>query len=260
MEKVLVLHGPGANGKSVVFDVMNRLFGEENISEYSLESLCDEKGYHRSMIEDKLLNYCSELGQKMHTNNFKTLASCEPIEIRLAYGIPRIMKDYAKLIFNCNELPHSVEHNRAYYRRLNILGFNVIIPDAEQDKELANKIIVSELAGVFNWILQGLTRIMTQRNFTNCESANEQIEQYKMETDSVRQFIKGEKYSPDNEEKMRMRDLHSRYNNYCRETGCKPCSIIPFSKRLKTLGFLTDRDNMGSIIFIKKDIASAMGM
>lgn len=38
LEKALILYGGGANGKSVFFEVVNALFGSENVSGYSLES------------------------------------------------------------------------------------------------------------------------------------------------------------------------------------------------------------------------------
>src|ERR1035437_3241601 len=39
LEKALILYGGGANGKSVFFDIVNALFGDANVSGYSLESL-----------------------------------------------------------------------------------------------------------------------------------------------------------------------------------------------------------------------------
>jgi putative DNA primase/helicase len=75
------------------------------------------------------------------------------------------MTDYAKLIFNCNELPKDVEQTEAYFRRFLIIPFNVTIPEHEQDKELAKKIIDNELSGVFNWVLSGLKRLLMQQRF-----------------------------------------------------------------------------------------------
>lgn len=47
-----------------------------------------------------------------------------------------------------------------------ILPFNVTIPEAERDPELAAKIINTELSGIFNWILKGLNRILKNKRFT----------------------------------------------------------------------------------------------
>jgi putative DNA primase/helicase len=50
----------------------------------------------------------------MDSVNFKALASGEPIEARLPYGEPFMLKNYARLIFNTNELPREIEHNDAF--------------------------------------------------------------------------------------------------------------------------------------------------
>jgi putative DNA primase/helicase len=82
-----------------------------------------------------------------------------------------ILKQYAKLIFNCNELPKDVEHTNAYFRRFLIIPFDVTIPPHEQDKNLHTKIIENELSGVFNWVLEGLNRLLEQKRFSECEGS-----------------------------------------------------------------------------------------
>lgn len=129
LEKTLMLFGTGANGKSVVFDVLTALLGRENISHYSLQSLTHE--YHRAGLVNKLLNYASEISSKVESDLFKKLSSGEPVEARLPYGKPFIMYRYAKLAFNANELPRDVEHYEAYFRRFQIIPFDVFIPEEE---------------------------------------------------------------------------------------------------------------------------------
>jgi len=147
LEKTLILYGHGANGKSVVFDVINALIGSENVANYSLESLSHH--YQRAMLANKLLNYSSEISTRLAADIFKRLTSGEPIEARLPYGQPFIMARYARLLFNCNELPRDVEHTEAFFRRYLILPFDVTIGEDRQDKRLAEKIIKGELSGVF---------------------------------------------------------------------------------------------------------------
>ncbi len=68
-------------------------------------------------------------------------------------------------MFNCNELPKEVEHTNAFFRRFLIIKFDVTIPEANQDKNLSKNIIETELSGVFNWILEGLDRLLIQKNW-----------------------------------------------------------------------------------------------
>jgi putative DNA primase/helicase len=88
LEKMLILYGTGANGKSVFFEILNALLGTENISNYSLQSLTNDNGYFRAKIANKLVNYASEINGKLETDIFKQMASGEPIEARLPYGEP----------------------------------------------------------------------------------------------------------------------------------------------------------------------------
>lgn len=253
-EKALILYGTGANGKSVFFEVVNALLGEANVSSYSLQSLTDTTGYFRAKLANKLINYASEINGNLETSIFKQLVSGEPVEARLPYGQPFVLKQYAKLIFNCNELPKDVEHTNAYFRRFLIIPFDITIPEHEQDKTLHNKIVANELAGVFNWVLDGLQRLLRQGGFSKCEAAKRAVEQYKLESDSVQMFFNEESYEPSPMGEMKLKDLFAAYRTYCMESGFKPCSTKTFGERLRQSGFHIERKNYGRVInAVKKD-------
>lgn len=256
LEKVLVLLGDGGNGKSVVHDVMSKLFGSYNITHNSLENLCRHDGYYRSKLDQFLLNYCSELSDKMNIANFKKLASGEDIDARDPYGQVRMISDYAKLIFNTNHLPTNIEQNTAFFRRLNVLEFNVTIPEAEQDRDLANKIALSELPGVLNWILAGLSRLIENKKFTRCDSSVEHIEQYKTEANSVQLFVNDEGFVNDEEEKRPVANLFASYVQYCKSNRYPILAKNIFSRRLKKLGFNFNRDSRRSYIYIRQELAN----
>ncbi len=82
-------------------------------------------------------------------------------------------------------MPKDVEHTNAYFRRFLIIPFDETIPEHEQDKGLSSKIIDHELSGVFNWVLNGLDRLLKQKRFSDCEAAKQAVEQYKNESNSV---------------------------------------------------------------------------
>ncbi|MET6998709.1 DNA primase family protein [Chitinophaga defluvii] len=252
LEKTLLLYGSGANGKSVFFEVVNALLGPENVSSYSLQSLTNENGYYRAKLANMLVNYASEINGSLETAIFKQLVSGEPVEARLPYGDPFTLTHYAKLIFNCNELPRDVEHTNAYFRRFMIVPFDIIIPEQEQDKELSKKIIATELSGVFNWILEGLHRLIKQKKFSDCEAARLQVEQYKKQSDSVQMFLTDENYQPSTCETRSLKDLFSEYRIYCMDSGYRACSLKTFSDRLRNQNFVLERKNYGMALFIEK--------
>jgi len=240
-EKALILFGTGANGKSVFFEVVSALLGSENTSNYSLQSLTNDNGYFRAKLANKLVNYGSEINGKLESSLFKQLVSGEPVEARLPYGQPFILKQYAKLIFNCNELPKDVEHTNAYFRRFLIIPFDVTIPPEKQDKTLHTKIIEKELSGVFNWVLNGLDRLLGQKNFTHCDAIKQAVEQYKSQSDSVKMFIDENNYKGHPTEYQLIKDLYNDYRIYCIEDGFRPVNKSNFIKRLKGFGVLVER-------------------
>ncbi len=248
LEKALLLYGTGANGKSVIFDVMNALIGPENISNFSLSDLLGE--HNRALIANKLLNYGSEINASVTRDVFKNLVSGEPIMARLKYGNSFLMNRYAKLCFNCNELPRDIEHSEAYFRRLMILPFRLTIPEGKQDKELAQKIIKTELAGVFNWVLEGLRRLLRNRRFTNSEIVKTLVTQYRREADTVACFLDEEGWKSSTDDSyITQKDFHRDYKSFCVEGGYKPVGRVNFGKRLETLGLRNDRKDIGKIVY-----------
>ena len=252
-EKALILYGTGANGKSVFFEIVNALLGTENVCSYSLQSLTDVNGYYRAMIANKLVNYASEINGNLETSIFKQLVSGEPIEARLPHGRPMQIRQYSKLIFNCNELPKEVEHTNAYFRRFLIIPFDVTIPEHEQDKQLHTKIIEKELSGVFNWVLEGLNRLLEQKHFSKCEAAKKAVEQYKIQSDTVNLFIEDNSYKCNAINYKLIKDLYTDYRTFCNEDGFKPVNKTNFIKRLKSFGVLVEKKNIGNVAYLSKE-------
>lgn len=253
LEKTLLLYGTGANGKSVFFEVVNALLGPNNISSFSLQSLTNENGYSRAKLANKLLNYATEINGSLEAAVFKQLVSGEPVEARLPYGEPFTMTNYGKLIFNCNELPKEVEYSHAYYRRFLIIPFEVTIPENEQDKQLSTKIISKELPGVFNWVLDGLKRLLEQSGFSHSQIVEDQIELYKAQSDNVLAFFEDQCIQADAEGFMLLKDLYGEYRRYCIDDGYKPLSKGNFKRRLENKGIVFSRKNIGIVAGVVKN-------
>lgn len=251
-EKVMFLYGTGANGKSVVFDIISALLGKQNITNYSLQSLTDENSKSRINIVGKLLNYSSEISGKLDSATFKQMATGEALEIPVLYKQSITTTDYAKLMFNCNALPKEVENTLAFFRRFIILPFRVTIPEHKQDKTLSHYIINNELSGVFNWVLQGLSRLLENQNFTTSKIVEEEVLQYQKESDSVLLFLEEERYQPSMVERENRKSIFHDYQQFCRENGNHPFSATNFYKRLKAQGYKGQCSNSVRYIYIER--------
>lgn len=254
LEKVLLLFGSGANGKSVLFEILMALLGRQNVTNFSLNRLTDDQGNSRAQLGNKLLNYSSEINGRLESSIFKQMVSGEPVEAKLLYKDTQIITDYARLMFNCNELPKEVENTNAFFRRFIILPFRVTIPSQEQDKELSKKIIQTELSGVFNWVLNGLTRLLKNKDFTHSKIVEDEVLQYQKESDSVLMFIEDEGYTISIQQTRPLKEIYFEYEHYCKINHYTICSSRKFSGSLKKIGYkLGDRKSYGFPLFIEQN-------
>ncbi len=180
------------------------------------------------------------------------MVSGEPIDARLPYGEPFIITQYAKMIFNCNELPKDIERTNAFFRRFLIIHFAETIPPHEQDKELHTKIIDNELAGVFNWALEGLNRLLKQKGFSKCDAIELAREEYKIQSDSILTFLLDENYKPSTTKSKPLKELYQEYSNFCHDNGYRRYGNKQFSKRLISENYVNSRNAQGIIFFIEK--------
>jgi putative DNA primase/helicase len=235
------------------------LGGSVNVTSYSLGDLTGDRGeYYRARIVNKLLNYSSEINARnLNTEIAKQLFSNEPVPIRDPYSKPDTASNYCRFMFNANELPRDIEATHAFHRRLLIVPFDVRIPDAEQDKYLAPRIIQGELSGLFNWCIDGLRRLLANGRFTQSDKVEQVAAEYRRLSDSVRAWIEETGLTPSATDYLTQKDLFQQYRTVCLENGNRPCSQGTFGERLKGAGFTIDKRNVGNIVWATRSSSSA---
>lgn len=250
LEKVFFLYGTGSNGKSVFFEVLNGILGEENMSNYSLENLTNDNGYFRAMIKDKIVNYGTDIKlENIDAGRFKQLASNEPIDARLPYKNPFNITDYAKLIFNVNKMDSAnVEHTHGFWRRFLFIPFMVKIEDKDKDRDLHKKILENR-AGVLNWIIEGAKQVVANRDLFISNECEEIKNQFMKETDTVAMFeeqhikenLKGNFYI------CKVVECYGLYKDYCINAGYRGVlNRSNFVKRMLAIGFDKFEDREGT--------------
>lgn len=166
VELCLVLLGSGANGKSVLFNIICALFGKNHITSIDYDTITgegDEGMRGRASIRSALFNWSSDSDAKKfgvkNTAMFKRIVSGEKYPYRLLGQDIQESANCPYLIFSLNQLPTLSEGTRGFLRRLQFVNFDVTIPRHKQDPNLAYKIIQNDLPGVFQWVLRGAKEI-----------------------------------------------------------------------------------------------------
>jgi putative DNA primase/helicase len=237
LEKCLLLYGEGSNGKSVLYRVINELLGKENISSYSIPQLTDkQKGeYYTVNLQNKLLNYCSDTkGAFDDTGVFKQLVSGEKVTGRHPAGRPIEFINNAKFIFNVNVLPSTPENVYGFFRRFEIIDFSVTVEEGKKDRQLPTKIVENELSGVFNWILEGLDRLLINKKLTDCKANNEALERFKIKSNNVLEFLLDEGFEvcANVEQGEIFNDLYQKYQIWIAENGGHALKKSNFKDRI----------------------------
>ncbi len=241
LDKALILHGSGANGKSTFLEVLEELFGEENLSSIPLHRLNGR--FELSNIQHKLVNICSDLDPSYlkETGNIKKIIAGELLRGEDKYKPSFDFKPVARLIFSANELPKARDKTKGWYRRIEIIKFpNSFDPEDDNfDPNLSEK-LKEELPGIFNWAVEGLKRLKDRERFEIPGSVKENKRSYKESNDSLTAFVneqveeaKGESYPTSY--------LYRKYKGYCEDHGLNIVSQQKFSKRLNDLDFEKDR-------------------
>jgi putative DNA primase/helicase len=257
LEKMLMLTGSGSNGKSVFFNIISALIGKENLLTYSMGLFSHE--YNRAKLTNVLLNYSSEKGTELNPDTFKALVSGEPLQAREPYGKSFTLFNKVRFINNANELPRETEHTEAYFRRYLIIPFDVTITEEQRDIDLADKVIANELSGVFNWLLEGLNRIIAQKKFSSCEKSAQALNDFRRQSDSVALFLDEYNYKPSTDIKEPLADLYTRYKGFCQEDNYKPVGKNKFSVRIENKGYEKTRLNNGTTAFMMETPVSLYG-
>lgn len=244
LEKMLVLHGNGSNGKSVVLDVIEALVGSRNVSNVGLADLTKDNE-QRSQLENKLVNISHEGDEELSTSILKTIVSGEPVIVRQLYVGTHVMKNYAKLITSFNSLPKA-EATHGFYRRFKILDFKVTISESEADTDLAKK-IVKELSGIMNWVLDALEVLIKQRGFSPCKACDEALFKYKTQSNSAFLFF-SEKCEISQSTTTHGPTLYKVYREFCIEEGIEFIGKNKFFDRFSQIEGV-DRTDKHRIVF-----------
>lgn len=266
MEKMLILLGDGANGKSVVFETVLGVLGRENVTNFGLQSLIagTERKHNIATINGKRLNYCSEIQAieiGKDSDALKTLVSGEPTEARALYGQNFMARDIPLLMSNANRMPYLTDMSVGMRRRLCIIRFGITIPKEKQNTQLAEQ-LKAEYPGIFNWMIEGRDRfIQNGYKLTHYQTTETTVEEFLQSTNTVIQYMADAKYYPFDfkaEDKVPVwRTYKTIYDNYV--AWCQGNDTIPETRRsmafiLKKQGYRKRRMSTGTeyAVFGKK--------
>jgi putative DNA primase/helicase len=259
IEKAVMLYGEhGRNGKSKLLDILTYFVGVDNTSSIDLQDFNDDS-FAVSNLRNKLVNIGSDIGNDniTSTNIFKKLTGRDVVQANRK-NLSRIQfVNYAKMIFAANELPPINTNSDAFWERWVIIEFPYrFLPKKEieslplnkregvflQDPSIIDGLITpDELTGLLNWSLVGLTRLFSNKDFSNKETTKDIRISWLRKSNSVSAFII-DCVDEDYDSFIPKTEFKRYYLAYCRDNNIRPLSDKVIKRTLENdVGAATSR-------------------
>lgn len=160
-EQILpILYGVGANGKTTLLNALMNVLGRDYAMQASRDLLLVKRGESHptelAALFGKRLVVATETddGRRLAEGAVKQLTGSDKVLAR------RMREDFwefdptHKVLLATNHKPEVRGTDHAIWRRLRLIPFDIVIPDAEQDKMLPKK-LEAELKGILAAAVQG---------------------------------------------------------------------------------------------------------
>jgi len=209
IHKAFMFVGSGRNGKSTLLALFEAFLGKENVSHVPLQKLSEDR-FAKAELYGKLANIFADLPPKAlkDTGDFKMLTGEDTVRGERKFRDAFYFENYAKLIFSERAIP--------------------------QEELLARLTTEEELSGLLNLALEGLKRLLKNKDFSRSLSTEEAREQYLRMSDSLAAFVQEcVEEAPD--AWISKGEFYSAYAEYCRQNRLPIISQSVVGRRLPQL-------------------------
>lgn len=250
-----ILHGTGANGKSVFLETLRNVLGDE----YSIRTPTETLMYKRSdggvpndvaRLKGARFVSASETdeGKRLAEARIKDMTGGDTISARFMRAEFFDFKPEFKIWLSTNHKPDIRGTDKGIWDRVRLIPFHVRIPEGEQDNKLAQK-LVAELPGILAWAVRGCAEWQKDGLGVPAEVRTATAD-YQAELDTFANFF-ADCCVAHPEAKVPIKELYEAYQVWCEENGewhAQQKSQKEFSMKLTERGFTKRRSGAGGTV------------
>ncbi len=236
------LYGNGANGKTVLLDVIEALVGFRNVCRIPLESLAPGNRFQTWPLSVAKVNICGEIATDLGSGAlaaiegvFKHCVSGGVIEVEHKGRDKSTARCRARFVLSGNSLPTFIDKSNAIWRRLRIIPFPVDLPPEEWDADLAKKIVAQELPGIAVWALEGLAEVIAAGRVEECPDGLRKKDQHRTDCDHERNFLLDGFEPGSDDDRMPSAELYAEYRDWMLGNGYRPLGAGKFFTRVENV-------------------------
>lgn len=187
-EKFLVIQGRGGNGKSTLLECIAEIVGDGNFTNMELSELTQSR-FASSHLLGSYVNLCAE-GDRANvfdTPELKKITGGDLLTAEKKFSDPFQFRPFCKLIIATNPDPTVSDDSDWLSRRMQMIRFKQRFKGKE-DFFLKNE-LKRERSIIFSWALEGLMRLLRNKNFTKTASVEIATEDLLKSADTITPFI-----------------------------------------------------------------------
>jgi putative DNA primase/helicase len=242
-----IAHGSGANGKSVLLNLLRDLMGDygDTVPMNTLMALGKTSGIPNDIARLNGARMVTasegERQQKLATAFIKQITGGDPVMARFLFKEFFWFVPVLKLWMATNHKPQIPADDPAMWRRIHLIPFNVVIPSEEQDKDLPLK-LRGEMSGILNWAIAGAIE-WNRVGLNPPKEVEAAVKDYKSEMDTFSRFCNEMvvKNVDSTETKSR---IFEAYIDWRDEEGGEELTKRELTIRMKQLGFEEGRSKL----------------
>lgn len=252
-EQVLpVMVGAGANGKSTLIELLREVLGDYAVTVPPDLIVTRRDGapapYGLIRLRGVRLATASETesGAKLSTSLVKQLTGGDTVTAREHYSRFVDFRVTATFVLSTNHRPVIRDTTESIWRRVKLVPFDVVIPSAERDPALPER-LRQELPGVLAWAVQGCLAWQKAGLGSAC-AIDDATSAYRSDSDPLGAFLE-EKCVLNDQLSVRSAALYGRWSEWCVTRGEQSGSAAEMGTRMSERGLRSKRSTGGRAIY-----------
>lgn len=227
-QALLLCHGTGANGKTTLMQALTGVLADYAAT-LAAETLLARKGDAGLIMNDLAtlqgarfaVVVESDMGRRLSEALVKTITGGEPLKVKRLYADVYAITPTFKLWLGTNHKPVIRGTDKGIWRRMKLVPFDVVIPEAEQDHQLLEK-LERERPGILRWAVEGCVA-WYRHGLGTPDEVRQATAAYRGEMDPLADFF-ADRCVLDPAAHVPAADLYSNYTDWAKHAGETPLS------------------------------------
>lgn len=246
---LLFCYGTGANGKTVLLETLQHLFGDYGLNSRTETIMARrESGIPNDVarLAGARLVAINETADNQRLNEplVKDMTGGDTMTARFLHREYFDFRPMFKLWLRGNHKPTIRGTDEGIWRRIRLIPFTVTISDAERDPDLVEK-LAEQLPGILAWAVQGCLEWQRQ-GLVVPPVVTDAVKAYRSEMDIVGQFVE-DRCSLTRRAQVTAKALYAAYRKWAEESGEHAVNQRRFGLAMVERGFNKSKERGGIV-------------